>query len=132
MSLAPSTNRTSFGQPDAVPQASTRIYTSTLRDAYGVPLDPSDVSSIKLTLTNLFDDSIINGRSAQEVKNANGGTLAAQGAFSLILEPADNPVTDPDTAHLFEQHRLCFDVTHTGGRERHEVYLYVQRMSCAA
>ena len=120
-------------QPDAVPQDSTRIYDTILVDQDGVPLDPSDIDTITATLTQLDGTVIV---AATSVKNVNGGTLAAQGAFSLALGPGQTFPTamiSTDPTVQFEQHRLCFVVTTIEGDvDRHEVYFYIERLSCAA
>ncbi len=126
-------NVTSFSQAEAIPQDSTRIYSAVLRDQNGTPLDPSAVSSILATLTDVATGTEI--VPSTEVKNVNGGTLGAAGAFSFSWGPGLTFTTDmvsTDATLQFEQHQMCFDVTHTGGKERHEVYFYIERMSCAA
>ena len=58
-----------------------------------------------LTLTLYADDAaqtIINGRNAQDILNANGGTVNGAGVLTLTLAPADNAILDTDLP--YERH----------------------------
>jgi hypothetical protein len=79
----------------------------------------SVLATLKLTLTEQKSGSVINSRSAQDVKNANGFTLhdavqtdPATGTtynVSGFLDPADNAITQ--TSAAMEVHVLLFEWT---------------------
>ena len=50
-------------------------YTTTLKDADGTAIPKANISTIKLTLYNYSDDSIIHLRDGQDVKDTNDVTI---------------------------------------------------------
>jgi hypothetical protein len=75
------------------------------------PVDPSQVASIKLSLRDADTDTIINGRSAVDVMNQNGGTLVS-GLFSFTFTEADTAIVGTKSG---EQRILTIDVHLAGG-----------------
>ena len=64
-------------------------WSCTFSDLNSETLDADAITAITLTLKD-ESGNVVNSRSSQTVRNANGGTLAASGAFALILSPLDN------------------------------------------
>lgn len=71
------------------------------------------ITAITATLKDVLTGTTINSRVNQNVKDANGGTLAADGTFTLKLKAADNIIVTPATAVPYEQHELTLKVTYT-------------------
>ena len=61
-------------------------------------LEKTDLASITLTLFDVNGANIINERNAQDVKDANGGTVTDAGVLTLRLDPADNAVQSESLA----------------------------------
>ncbi len=65
------------------------LYGFTLRNRRGVPVLLSEIGTIELTLKDHLG-VVMNGRNAQNVKNANGGTYAATtGRFEWLIAALD-------------------------------------------
>lgn len=88
----------------------------TLLDQDGVAVPLASVSSLTLTLYDRATDGIINSRNAQDIKNANGGTLhATSGAFTLTLSALDNPIVTTSTAaQAIETHYALIQASWSG------------------
>lgn len=97
-------------------------------------LTADDLLTIKLTL--LAGSTILNSRNAQTVKNANGGTLAADGELTLVLDGNDNSIADGTlTAGKREEHILLIEWTWNDGTLRNggkEFVFWVQKRSTGA
>jgi len=116
--------------PIAVPERSTRVYSTTLRDENGVAIQLGDVVSIKLTLYNADAAlTIVNARDHVDVKNSNGGTFdAISGLFTFPLLPADTAIVDAATSS--EIRRMLLEVVYSGVKEMaHEVQFTVVNMA---
>lgn len=87
-----------------------------------------------LTLTLYADDAsktIINGRTAQSILNANGGAVDGAGVLTLTLSPADNAILDDDL--LVERHIALFEWTWgTGKAGKFELVLLVRNLAKVA
>ena len=116
---------TTFAQP--VPEGSSRLYSAVLVDHTQQPIQPASVVSIALTLRDLRTGAVVNGRENQNVKNANGGTLAADGVFTMLFGPADTAMLDGATGERHKR-RATFKVVSTQGAENHEVTFVVQNL----
>jgi hypothetical protein len=90
---------------EIVPEGSTALLRGFLTDAAGADLLLTDVQSVTLRLTDQVTAAIINGASARNVLNANGGTVGPEidpdtGAlrlgFRILLAPLDNPILGTD------------------------------------
>ena len=98
---------------------SANVY-SVLYDTTGAAFtSTAAILTLTATLSNAADKSVINSRNAQDIKGANGGSIAldADGnvELTLKLQPADNPIvaeTDPDQP---EEHYLLITWTWTDG-----------------
>jgi hypothetical protein len=96
----------------AVPERSTPTREFPLYAPDGVtPIATWQVSSIKLSLRDVTTDAIVNGRSAIEVLNQNGGTLTS-GLFVFQFAEDDMPILGTKSA---EERILTLDVHLTGG-----------------
>jgi hypothetical protein len=76
----------------------------------------------------VLTDAAINGRAGQSVLNANGGTLAPAGAFSLTLSAADNRAASGNAQRL-QLRRLTLVVTFSTGTLTHEVVYAVRALA---
>lgn len=118
----------------AAREQTTGWYTATIKDEKGVALVGADSALVTLKLS-LFDEAtgqIINSRSNQNVLNANGVTVWADGSLSWRLDPADNAIVNP--AKRTERHIAEFSwtwgtPTKTG---RHKVVIDVENFSGAS
>ena len=98
-----------------VPEGSSALLTCIIRDELGVAVPVGSISTLKATLYDLLDaTAIINSRDHQNVKNANDGTVDANGNFALQLRDVDNPVLHP--TERFEWHVLLVEWTWGTGR----------------
>ena len=72
------------------PENSTVEIAGTITDASGTPIPAASLTSVKVWLFHKATKAIVNLRDAQDVKNANGGTVdPTSGAFVLALGPLD-------------------------------------------
>lgn len=81
------------GQYLCVDEGEVARVTATFADYDGTSLASAAISAVTVTLRNQDDLSVINGRSDQNVLNANGGTLAdvdGVATLTLILDESDN------------------------------------------
>lgn len=127
---------THFDDDEAVNEESDSEYACTFHDAGAgaEQLDSDAITAIAATLSDVKTGAIINARDEQDVLNANGGTLATDGAFTLRLDADDNAIQGTGTSPLFEQHRLTLEVTYnrTGGgigHLNHEVRFFVKKLA---
>ena len=112
-----------FTSGDAIPEQSTGQYDCTFVSG-GVPIVGAAVSAIVATLRAVGGD-VINSRNAQSVKNANGGTLTAGGAFTLVLSSLDTVAVG--TAML-QARQLTLEVDFSTGKLTHVVVFYVRAL----
>lgn len=120
------TMATKFPDTQAVPEGSTRKYTTQLLDLDGNALQSGQVSSIKFSLRDARSGNVINSRHRVEVRNANGGTLSSAGVFAMVLNEADTVAVGTAKMQL---RRILFEVTFTYGTENHEVFFYVENLA---
>jgi len=94
-------------------QGSTQLIATTLKDETGTLIPTASITTITATLTVRATGAVINSRSAQNIKNANGGTYD-EGVLTLTLSPADSP-------HLGvakeEEHLLLLCWTYNSGTQ---------------
>lgn len=119
-----------FSADEAINEGSTAEYETVFNDADadGTQLDEAAITAILATLKDHDSGEVVNNRNRQDVRNANGGSLAADGTFTLRLDPDDNDIIAP-VAHL-QARRLTLEVTYlrAGGETgylNHEVIYYV-------
>jgi hypothetical protein len=67
-------------------------YTATLRDENGAVVPGSVLTSLTLTFTDVRTGEVINGRTAQNVLNANGVTVNESGVMTWTMSAADNQI----------------------------------------
>jgi hypothetical protein len=79
------------------------------KDFTGTAITEANLVTLTVTLYDQRTGRVINSRSAQSVKDANGGTVVTNGTLTLILLAADNPIVS--------------DTTPPGGVERHVLRL---------
>ena len=110
------------------------VYACTLKDEDGTALPLASIDSLTLDLFHESDDgvvTVINSRTAQDVKNANGGTVhATTGAFSLPLYAADNPIVGTPATGELQKHTLRLTLTYSTTKTRvHEEAIYVTQLA---
>lgn len=121
-----------FRANEAVNERSDAQYECAFVESSGAAIDDAAIQTITATLSDVNTGTILNSRDGQNVKNANGGTLAADGTFTLQLGALDNTVHTA-TAEL-EEHRLVLEVTFTRagggtGHLNHEVRFYIAALA---
>lgn len=107
-------------QEDWLGERMTSFITGTLSDPAGVSLPASQLTTLTLTLYNLADGAIINSRNGENVLNANGGTVDAEGNLLMELTPNDTVILT--AGNRYETHIALFLFTwaagaRTGGHE---------------
>ena len=96
-----------------VNEQTTAQYSCSFVDHTGATISDTAISTLVATLRDVASDQIMNSRSSQDVLNTNGGTLAAGGGFTLILNQLDNKaLTGVGTNQL---RRLTLEVNYTAG-----------------
>lgn len=97
-----------------VAEGGSALLTFTLTTELGVPVTLAQLGTLTLTLYNRADEVIINLKDETNIKNTNGGTVAAtSGACTLALEPDDNPIVD--ATRRIETHVALIRGTYNGG-----------------
>lgn len=118
---------TVIGPTSALNEGTTGSYSCTLTDTAGAAISSASVSAITATLRDVETGAIVNNRDAQNVLNANGGTLAVGGVFTLILSAADT--AQSSTGRTLQARRLTLAVTYDDGTLTHEVTFYVRALA---
>lgn len=105
-----------------VREDSTYQVTGTFKDEAGVAIDVADLTTVEMWITDHLG-AVINTRTAVDIKNANGGTIDANGLLTLILLPADNPIVGSESS---ERHLLIIEWTWAATKKSHAaIYLMV-------
>lgn len=122
-----------------IPERSSAIYITTIRDEWKVPVTAGDISDLTATLTlKTASGTVINSRNAQDVKNKNGVTFygtvqtAPDGkTYNMMwtLSPADNAILGTGGAPQ-EIHYATFDLAWASGTKRvtHELTILVRNV----
>ena len=96
-----------------VDRGESSVITVTFKDADGQTLDKDSIQTLKVTLRNADDNSIINGRNAQSLYDENGGAVSTAGVLTWICGPEDNSIFGPVTPGRVESHYATFSWTYT-------------------
>jgi hypothetical protein len=91
------------------------LLTGTLTDEAGAAVPAAQLTTLTLTLYDKVTGSIINGRNAQNVLNANGVTVSAAGALAWTMDPLDNPIVTAGSSK--ERHVALFKWTYGAGKK---------------
>lgn len=114
-----------FGAGDAIPEQSTSQYACRFIDHLtGADINGAAVTGITATL-RAFRGDVINSRTAQDVLNVNGGTLAVDGAFALVLSSLDTVAVGTEA---LQSRVLTLEVDFTTGKLTHEVHFYIRQL----
>ncbi|MDH3279637.1 MAG: hypothetical protein OEQ18_00730 [Gammaproteobacteria bacterium] len=114
-------------------EGNTAVYDLTITDKEGTIIPASAISVLTLTLLNVADGAIINGRDAQDALNANNVTVhASSGLLTYTLQPLDTAIQD--TTLSFETHRAIFRCTYNsgGGQSNWDVDFLIRNLSGVA
>lgn len=88
----------------------------TFKDMAGNAIVKSSLITLTATLFDEKTETIINSRDAQDVKDANGGTVATDGTLTLRLQPLDAAIVSTTlTAEKTERHILRLEWTWNDG-----------------
>ena len=112
-----------------VNELTSALYTALLKDETGAVIDGTALDTATLTLYDIATQTVINSRSAQNVKNTNGVTISALGALAWTMSPADNAIIG---ASAVEKHIALFTFTWGGGGVkalRHPVMITVSNLA---
>lgn len=112
---------------------SCNLYVS-FADIDGAAISKANLSTCTLTLFNEATAEVINGRSAQNVKDANGGTVSSEGALTMRLEDTDAIIVDDELEPGdVESHVARFEWTWNDGvrtrKGRQEFILQVEKLA---
>lgn len=115
---------------DTVAEGVTCRITGTLVDETGAAVPAASLTTLTLTLYTETGLAILNSRSAQNVLNANGGTVDSAGALIMTLTPEDNQITGAGVGGP-ETHVALFEWTWASGTKkgRHEVRFLVTNLA---
>lgn len=109
-----------------VNEKTTSQYSCSFVDNTGAAIAHTSVSAIAATLRDVKSGRIINSRNSQNVLNANGGTMAVSGVFTLVLGTDDN-VAVAGSGDI-QKRRLTLKVTYTSGVLTKAFTYYVQAL----
>jgi len=112
-----------------VREKTTRRYTAALKDETGALIGGGALSSLKLTLYNRADGSILNARNQQNALNANGVVVDSNGTLTWTMDPADNPIVD--ATQSYEEHVALFELgwSSDAKKNNHEVIIRVENVT---
>lgn len=114
-----------FPPTAAIPERSTFLYGVDLSDPDDQPVTVEQIDHIYLSLRDIRTDTIINSRTALEVKNTNGGTLTT-GRFEFQFVEDDMPAIGEEE---LQPRKLTLDIRLVGGgRVTRQVFFWVQSM----
>ena len=94
-------------------EKSTAEFTATVQDENGTAIGSGSLTTLTLTLFDKLTNSIINSRNDQNVLNANGVTVSAQGALVWTMDPLDNQILNAELKN--EKHVAMFKWTWSAG-----------------
>lgn len=116
-----------------IAERSSAKLTSVLRDENQVPLPLADLDTLTLTFYLRADPRrIINERSAQDVKNANGCTYhSTSGLLTWPMTDLDNAIIGKTPPGRIEEHIALFEWTWAGDTKsgNHEYLIRVEARS---
>ncbi len=107
---------------EEVAEGTTHIFKdAVIKDEKGNPLALADLGTVRIWLYRQgVPGTFINNRNGQDIKNTNGGTIAATGgAFTLKLGPADNVLASQGVAE--EWHEALIEYTYNAGADKGRV-----------
>jgi len=102
-------------------ERTTPVYSARFVDEFGNPVALANLVTVVLTLYNLVDGVIINGRDKQDIKNANDVTIhATTGDIIWSLQEADTVLVNPDQIPVgnLEAHIALFEWSYGPGGAR--------------
>lgn len=108
-------------QPFQVRESTSSQLTATLKDEAEVAIPAVNLSTLTLMLYDQTTETenpgttgaIINNRNRQDILNANGGTVDANGLLTMVFEPADNVIIN--TGVIEERHVALLEYTYAAG-----------------
>lgn len=114
---------------DNIMEGTTPKITATIQDENDAVIDVADLNTVTLTLYNLddADNTIINSRNAQDVKNANNVTISSLGALVWSVQVLDTAIVGSTET---ERHRAVFAWTYNSGTKtgRHVIDMVIRNL----
>jgi hypothetical protein len=111
----------------ALTERTSAQYKAQLQDPTGAGVPASTLLTLALTLYDLATGTVINGRSQQNVLNANNVTVDASGNLVWAIQGADNSIVTASLA--IETHIALFEASWATGECKHEVSLPVRNVN---
>ena len=110
----------------AIDAESTHLFKGTITDETSTPIPGSSLTTLTLTLYDRRTGQILAGRDDQNILNANGVTVDAQGKLQWTMSAADSPHVAGDGS--VETHVALFRWTFASGTKagHSEVYFQVR------
>ena len=90
--------QTSAGLDVTFKESASGDITATFYDASGAALNKASLATLTATLKTAADETTINSRDAQTIKDANGGAVTTAGVLTLKLQPLDNIIVSSSVA----------------------------------
>lgn len=107
--------KTSDGATLVIDEGESCNVTAVPKDMAGAAITESNLATLTATLVDEATGDVINGRDAQSVLDANGGTVASDGTLTLRLQPADAAIVTAGDAGTIEAHILRLAWTWSDG-----------------
>lgn len=104
----------SAGEPSVFTEGASGDIVAQFHDMLGVDVTEAAILSLVLTLYDRASLQVINSRNEQNVKDANGGTIAVDGELTMRFNPVDNVIVGSNTT---EEHIARFKWTWNDGVE---------------
>lgn len=114
-SVKPKLMRDADGVAVVVQEGESCNVTSTFTDLDGNALNKLALITLTATLYDWATSAVINSRNAQDVLDANNGTLTSQGVLTLRLGPSDNAIVGTPSSGAIELHCLVLKWTFNDG-----------------
>lgn len=115
-----------------VEERSTARYVVTLKDETGVVIPLSALTTLTLTLYDVYTNTVINSRNDQNVKNTNNVVYTEAGVLTWTLQPTDNVIVTSDVrTNGYEDHIALFEYTWSSGSKagKHELEIFVRQIN---
>ena len=103
-------------------------YSATIRDAAGVAVPGTSLTTLLLTFYNAdtMAGAIVNSRDHQSVLNVNNVAVDGAGRLVWTMQPADLVIQNARRA--YERHEALFEWTYPSGSGRHVVGFRVKNL----
>ena len=111
MATTPTLLRDSAGLAVVVQEGESCNITTTFQDLTGTAIIKANIITLTVTLFDWVTSAAINSRNAQNVLDANNGTVVSDGTLTLRLGPLDNIIVGSPASGTKEIHCCVFKWT---------------------